>query len=99
MLFFFRVLSGNLSYILPRGKRTFFALISSELASYLILFRCCSRLNVAHLARCPSPKTVPDFWGSLSIVYNNISIYLSVAFLGFPLILSSLRLSKLSGST
>jgi len=63
MLFFFRVLSWNLSSILPRGKHTFFALISSELASDLILFRCCSRLDVAHLARCPSPKTVPDFLG------------------------------------
>jgi hypothetical protein len=63
MLFFFRVLSWNLSSILPRGKHTFFALISSELASDLILFRCCFRLDVAHLARCPSPKTVPDFLG------------------------------------
>jgi hypothetical protein len=46
-----------------RGKRTFFALISSALASYLILFRCCSRLDVANLARRPSLKIVPELLG------------------------------------
>jgi hypothetical protein len=47
--FIFYRLSTAISYLLPRGKRTFFALISCDLVSSLILIWCSYRLDVANL--------------------------------------------------